>query len=445
MPSPFYTPGADIFGGAMAARKQAQDDFSNRLGQLYAGGNAQAGQNLAGLDPAKADSIRKALEYMPETEQGKVKKRTDMVKKWLVSMSQEPDESTRALMWNQMLAQGQQTGADMSKMEQQYSPDALRSHLTDVLTFDEIMRTQQERRLSDSAGGSGTENERTDTELVGGDPADPVWKVKYMRRYGQPQVQIDQQTGAQVKTWAIAIPEIARKAMSVGLPINGPSQELLRGAPQSTTPASAPGEITHPGSVVNGTPVPSAPPSTTEVSGGGMSRQERERIDTENRVAELEAKRGTQYSIDQQKAAGFSARMDQADDSLNKAPDFVPNEKDILAYKFDTTRRLASDKYKLYRQAQENWITANLRRESGAVIGADEMEQEIKKYFPSPGDDTEIVRQKAESRRIAKEGMKQSAGGAYGQLKGTLGKDKSPASPTAHPADIQAILKKYGH
>jgi len=35
-----------------------------------------------------------------------------------------------------------------------------------------------------------------------------------------------------------------------------------------------------------------------------------------------------------------------------------------------------------YRQAQENWVTANLRPESGAVIGVEEMEKEITKYFP---------------------------------------------------------------
>ena len=63
----------------------------------------------------------------------------------------------------------------------------------------------------------------------------------------------------------------------------------------------------------------------------------------------------------------------------------------------------------LYRQAQENWVTANLRKESGAVIGAEEMQKEIEKYFPQINEGPEVIAQKAESRRIAEEGMKSNA------------------------------------
>lgn len=60
-----------------------------------------------------------------------------------------------------------------------------------------------------------------------------------------------------------------------------------------------------------------------------------------------------------------------------------------------------------YKQAQENWVTANLRKESGAVIGEEEMEQEIRKWFPKTGDDDETVRQKAIARRTAEQGMRE--------------------------------------
>lgn len=72
-------------------------------------------------------------------------------------------------------------------------------------------------------------------------------------------------------------------------------------------------------------------------------------------------------------------------------------------------RSLESPNRQLYRQAQENWVTANLRKESGAVIGAEEMQNEIVKYFPQLGEGPEVIAQKADARRIAEEGMKSNA------------------------------------
>jgi hypothetical protein len=72
-------------------------------------------------------------------------------------------------------------------------------------------------------------------------------------------------------------------------------------------------------------------------------------------------------------------------------------------------RGAESTNRQLYRQAQENWVTANLRKESGAVIGAEEMQKEIEKYFPQINEGPEVIAQKAESRRIAEEGMKSNA------------------------------------
>lgn len=72
-------------------------------------------------------------------------------------------------------------------------------------------------------------------------------------------------------------------------------------------------------------------------------------------------------------------------------------------------RSVESPNRQLYRQAQENWVTANLRKESGAVIGAEEMQNEIVKYFPQIGEGPEVIAQKAEARKIAEEGMKANA------------------------------------
>lgn len=65
-----------------------------------------------------------------------------------------------------------------------------------------------------------------------------------------------------------------------------------------------------------------------------------------------------------------------------------------------------------YEQAQENWITANLRKESGAVIGPEEMQKEIRKWFPVVGNSPEVIEQKRKARMVAEESMRRNAGRA---------------------------------
>lgn len=65
-----------------------------------------------------------------------------------------------------------------------------------------------------------------------------------------------------------------------------------------------------------------------------------------------------------------------------------------------------------YEQAQENWITANLRKESGAVIGPEEMQKEIRKWFPVVGNSEKVIEQKRQARMVAEESMRNNAGRA---------------------------------
>lgn len=66
-------------------------------------------------------------------------------------------------------------------------------------------------------------------------------------------------------------------------------------------------------------------------------------------------------------------------------------------------------------QAEDNWISANLRLESGAVIGKEEMELERRKYFPQIGDSPEVIAQKSEARRVAQQSVAKQAGSSYEQ------------------------------
>lgn len=76
---------------------------------------------------------------------------------------------------------------------------------------------------------------------------------------------------------------------------------------------------------------------------------------------------------------------------------------------FGLTSKIAGAGIGNYRQQMEtlkkNWLTANLRKESGAVIGAEEMQTEDEKYFPQINDSFETRQLKKQLRRQAEEGM----------------------------------------
>jgi len=61
-------------------------------------------------------------------------------------------------------------------------------------------------------------------------------------------------------------------------------------------------------------------------------------------------------------------------------------------------------------QARRNFISAVLRKESGAVIGPVEYSNEERKYFPQLGDDQTTINQKQEARKLAIEALKAEAG-----------------------------------
>lgn len=61
-------------------------------------------------------------------------------------------------------------------------------------------------------------------------------------------------------------------------------------------------------------------------------------------------------------------------------------------------------------QAKTNFITAVLRKESGAAIGKDEYATEDNKYFPKLGDSKAVIDQKAEARRLAIKAIERQAG-----------------------------------
>ena len=115
-------------------------------------------------------------------------------------------------------------------------------------------------------------------------------------------------------------------------------------------------------------------------------------------------------------AAGFSQRMTEATKLLDQfektgRPTYGTQAAGSLPVVGASLQRSAMNAdQQRYRQAQEDWVRAKLRKESGAAIGHDEMANEIATYFPQPGDLPETVAQKRQARAVANDAMVKSAG-----------------------------------
>lgn len=117
----------------------------------------------------------------------------------------------------------------------------------------------------------------------------------------------------------------------------------------------------------------------------------------------------------QGKATGFATRMINASKVIDPLDPTAASKAGVVeavvgqklgpygGY-FETPERQS------YKQAQRDWVTANLRQESGAAIGAEEMNNEIIKYFPQPSDTPQVVEQKRRSRESATQSMLVNAG-----------------------------------
>ena len=65
-----------------------------------------------------------------------------------------------------------------------------------------------------------------------------------------------------------------------------------------------------------------------------------------------------------------------------------------------------------YATAAREWIRAKLRKESGAAIPAEEMQEEYETYFPMPGDTPERIKLKSDLRKQNTLEMRAAAAGS---------------------------------
>jgi hypothetical protein len=79
---------------------------------------------------------------------------------------------------------------------------------------------------------------------------------------------------------------------------------------------------------------------------------------------------------------------------------------------------MITDDQQKYRQAKMDFITAVLRRQSGATIQPSEFDTEDAKYFPQPGDSDVVIEQKRQARQQEIEALRigAGAGSQYGEM-----------------------------
>lgn len=134
----------------------------------------------------------------------------------------------------------------------------------------------------------------------------------------------------------------------------------------------------------------------------------------------------------QKAAAGFAERMVNSEGILSQLPQgALPTTGTSMAASVPFVggyleRQVMSGEQQKFKQAASDWIRAKLRKESGAAIGEQEMEQEYETYFPMPGDGPEVIAQKAEARKIATQAMIKNAGPVY-----------TPQTIAPNPRDIK--------
>jgi spore germination cell wall hydrolase CwlJ-like protein len=124
----------------------------------------------------------------------------------------------------------------------------------------------------------------------------------------------------------------------------------------------------------------------------------------------------------QGKASQYAGRMENAEAQLQKVEQegtaagqraWSAADNSLGAAGFGIPRGQMTEGFKTFDTARSQWVTALLRRDSGAVINADEFKRYDREFFPQPGDGPQQIAQKRQARQIAMENMKKEAGGSY--------------------------------
>jgi hypothetical protein len=120
------------------------------------------------------------------------------------------------------------------------------------------------------------------------------------------------------------------------------------------------------------------------------------------------------YNEGQGKAAGFADRMAASNDVFEQtfSAGTSPGQQVLSGIPVVGNYLISSDRQK-FEQAERDFINAQLRRESGAVINPEEFVEARKQYIPQPGDSEAVLAQKKASRERALKSMQREGGPFY--------------------------------
>ena len=167
----------------------------------------------------------------------------------------------------------------------------------------------------------------------------------------------------------------------------------------------------------------------------------------EGRFVPLTGGDGKPLTEGQGKSTAYGLRMTEANQILEKLANEGTERAAIGAgapYGIGAivNKATASPQQQQVYQAKLNFITANLRQESGAVIGESEFETEDKKYFPQIGDSPEVLAQKKRARQLAIKAMEVQAGPGAKEIEKFRDSSKSSAAPSGSPK-IGSVQEGY--
>lgn len=144
----------------------------------------------------------------------------------------------------------------------------------------------------------------------------------------------------------------------------------------------------------------------------------REQSDRHFKATQAASKASGNATEGERNAAGYLMRMTEASKLIDQfegsgAATYGTQTAAAVPFVGGAIRRaVMTPEQQQYRQAQEDWVRAKLRKESGASIATDEMDREIETYFPMPGEGKEVIAQKRKARATANAAMRQSSGRA---------------------------------
>jgi hypothetical protein len=141
--------------------------------------------------------------------------------------------------------------------------------------------------------------------------------------------------------------------------------------------------------------------------------------------------KGTALTESQGNATAYGMRMKEANSILEDLSkkgvlkgavvESTPLVGGVLGRALPSALGGTSEAQQQVNQAKANFITAVLRKESGAVISDSEFDRENEKYFPQINDNDAVIKQKANARKTAIRAMEIQAGPGAKQMGGAGG------------------------